>query len=104
MITDPEQISRDCWLFDQEALQEYILCACQNIGGGLLDKPGRYPDFYHTCFCLSGLSLAQHGLAQDQLIGSPTNLLKPIHPVYNLTIDAVELAKSHFSVPFIPQS
>ncbi|TPP66847.1 Farnesyltransferase subunit beta [Fasciola gigantica] len=29
-------------------------------GGGLIDKPGKYPDCYHTCYALSGLSIAQH--------------------------------------------
>ncbi|CAH8875517.1 unnamed protein product [Trichobilharzia szidati] len=29
-------------------------------GGGLIDKPGTNPDPYHTCYALSGLSLAQH--------------------------------------------
>lgn len=28
--------------------------------GGLRDKPGKRHDFYHTCYCLSGLSSAQH--------------------------------------------
>ena len=32
----------DHWLFNQEALQEYILTCCQNPHGGLLDKPGKY--------------------------------------------------------------
>lgn len=30
------------WLFNQEALQEYILVCCQHPHGGLLDKPGKY--------------------------------------------------------------
>ena len=30
------------WIFDQEALQEYILICCQHPFGGLLDKPGKY--------------------------------------------------------------
>ena len=77
------------WLFDQGALQEYILVCCQVIiqwvldqiilqvynldymkfmswklnikdhRGGLLDKPGKSRDFYHTCYTLSGLALAQ---------------------------------------------
>lgn len=35
------------WLFNQEALQEYILICCQNPHGGLLDKPGKYVE--HFC-------------------------------------------------------
>ncbi|CAL8102406.1 unnamed protein product [Calicophoron daubneyi] len=29
-------------------------------GGGLIDKPGKNADVYHTCYALSGLSMAQH--------------------------------------------
>ena len=50
----------ELWQFNQEALQEYILYCCQFPNGGLLDKPGKTRDFYHTCYCLSGLSTSQH--------------------------------------------
>lgn len=30
------------------------------LEGGLRDKPGKRRDYYHTCYCLSGLSIAQH--------------------------------------------
>ncbi|EIW65846.1 hypothetical protein TREMEDRAFT_74941 [Tremella mesenterica DSM 1558] len=59
-------------LFDNVALQEYILVAAQNesgAGGGLRDKPGKRPDAYHTCNNLSGLSIAQH-----HMIHSPIRL------------------------------
>ncbi|GAC97897.1 farnesyltransferase beta subunit [Pseudozyma hubeiensis SY62] len=52
-------------LFDRVGLQEYILVAAQRTGskgGGLRDKPGKSPDAYHTCYNLSGLSLAQHSV------------------------------------------
>jgi protein farnesyltransferase subunit beta len=42
----------DHWLFDQRALQEYLLICCQDPRGGLLDKPGKSRDFYHTCYTL----------------------------------------------------
>ena len=32
--------------------------ACQT-DMGLRDKPGKRPDFYHTCYCLSGLAVSQ---------------------------------------------
>lgn len=32
----------------------------QGPQGGLRDKPGKPPDYYHTCYCLSGLSVSQH--------------------------------------------
>uniref|UniRef100_A0A3B3Z849 Prenyltransferase alpha-alpha toroid domain-containing protein n=1 Tax=Periophthalmus magnuspinnatus TaxID=409849 RepID=A0A3B3Z849_9GOBI len=53
-------LSEQRWMFEQQALQEYILLCCQNPSGGLVDKPGKARDFYHTCYCLSGLSIAQH--------------------------------------------
>ncbi|XP_065188946.1 protein farnesyltransferase subunit beta-like [Sycon ciliatum] len=42
------------------SLQSYLLTCCQYPGGGLVDKPGKRPDFYHTCYALSGLSIAQN--------------------------------------------
>lgn len=99
------------YLFDREALQEYILLCCQSNYGGLLDKPGKGPDFYHTCYCLSGLSVAQHSIHYDQDMGAETkgglrslmwyckneyvivgdlatNSLNPTHPVHNITLRA----------------
>lgn len=34
-------LSMSHWMFDQSALQEYILLCCQCPAGGLLDKPGK---------------------------------------------------------------
>jgi protein farnesyltransferase subunit beta len=50
-------------LYNREALQRYILFACQHSAGGLRDKPPKNPDAYHTVSCLSGLSSAQHRVA-----------------------------------------
>ncbi len=36
-----------------------MLC-CQDPRGGLVDKPGKGRDFYHTCYTLSGLSVSQN--------------------------------------------
>ncbi|KAF9002448.1 terpenoid cyclases/protein prenyltransferase alpha-alpha toroid [Cyathus striatus] len=47
-------------LYDQKALQEYLLYAGQHPAGGLRDKPPKNADAYHTLYCLSGLSAAQH--------------------------------------------
>lgn len=45
----------------------------------------RTSDFYHTCYCLSGLSIAQHQISDPEFIlGGPTNLLKAIDPEFNL--------------------
>lgn len=121
------ELSRQHWMFEQQALQEYILLCCQNPTGGLLDKPGksvphlldthahthtntmthsnslqsnmihmvllihinppppscghvfRSRDFYHTCYCLSGLSIAQHfgnmDLHHELILGKEDNRL-----------------------------
>ena len=49
--------------FNQKALQRYVLQCGQSIEsegtGGLRDKPGKGRDFYHSCYALSGLAIAQ---------------------------------------------
>ena len=49
----------------------------QDPRGGLVDKPGKTRDFYHTCYALSGLSVAQHppAGADPILVGGEVNLL-----------------------------
>ena len=46
-------------LYDVFLLERYILLCAQEVTGGLRDKPSKPRDFYHTCYCLSGLSVAQ---------------------------------------------
>ncbi|KAF9039073.1 terpenoid cyclases/protein prenyltransferase alpha-alpha toroid [Panaeolus papilionaceus] len=50
----------DDGLYNRQALQEYLLYAGQHPAGGLRDKPPKHADAYHTLYCLSGLSSAQH--------------------------------------------
>ncbi len=59
-IDGGEHLHPELWQFNQEALQEYILYCCQSPHGGLIDKPGKSRDFYHSCYCLSGLAVSQH--------------------------------------------
>ena len=66
--TDKDHLHPELWHFNQEALQRYVLYCCQSPQGGLLDKPGKTRDFYHTCYCLSGLSLSQHCFADSKTI------------------------------------
>lgn len=44
-----------------------------------LPCPCRSRDFYHTCYCLSGLSIAQHfgsgAMLHDVVLGVPENAL-----------------------------
>lgn len=62
-------------------------CACGGLWGaeepllrGLSSPcPCRSRDFYHTCYCLSGLSIAQHfgsgAMLHDVVLGVPENAL-----------------------------
>ncbi|KAF9438831.1 hypothetical protein BGZ76_004142 [Entomortierella beljakovae] len=107
------------FVYDREALQEYLLVACQSKSGGLRDKPSKSADYYHTCYCLSGLSLSQHQVSfrhdikdiapgplsallwtqrldKQMVIGSPDNLVHATHPVLNIRLEKVRKAFVHF--------
>nr|CCA25568.1 prenyltransferaselike protein putative [Albugo laibachii Nc14] len=87
----------------QLQLQKYILLCGQQLEGGLRDKPGKPRDHYHTCYCLSGLSIAQHGdILQERgsepiVYGSSSNLLPPVHPAYNIGMDKVKFVQQYFA-------
>lgn len=84
------------------ALERYLLLCGQCVDGGLRDKPSKNRDFYHTCYCLSGLSTAQHyGHPNDQLndsfyggnnslYGHPINVLQKTDPSLNIDVNKVE--------------
>lgn len=59
---NPESNPLSSPLFHPLALQEYLVICCQDNSGGMRDKPKKSRDFYHTCYDLSGLSIAQHSL------------------------------------------
>lgn len=77
----------------------------QEQEGGLKDKPGKHRDFYHTCYCLSGLSVCQHCMSKDAdsspppkaMFGPYLNLLEPIHPLYNVELEHYYEAHEYFS-------
>ena len=51
------------------------------------DKPGVGRDHYHTCYCLSGLSLAQHygRCGVVEVVGPlESNMLAKVDPVVNV--------------------
>ena len=93
-------LSADHWLFDTDALQEYLLLCCQRPAGGLIDKPGRNPDPYHCCYALSGLSAAQHfNFARFMItheLGSADNLLRRTDTLHNVAPRCVDTALEHF--------
>ncbi|KAA3680687.1 protein farnesyltransferase subunit beta [Paragonimus westermani] len=133
-------LSNDEALFNVSALQEYILLCCQKVShtrsngfdshvnatprggssGGLIDKPGKNPDCYHTCYALSGLSVAQHcprpyendrsilpGSADVSVPSRPTqcvetlgddpdNELADLDPRHNIVHDGLALMVTYF--------
>eukprot|EP01100_Stratorugosa_tubuloviscum_P011501 TRINITY_DN5131_c0_g4_i1.p1 TRINITY_DN5131_c0_g4~~TRINITY_DN5131_c0_g4_i1.p1 ORF type:complete len:269 (-),score=117.27 TRINITY_DN5131_c0_g4_i1:191-997(-) len=93
-------IDNGIWLFDQIGLQNYILFCCQDINGGLKDKPGKNCDFYHTCYSLCGLSIAQNNLPITEEV-TKTNehdpiKLKNINSRYGVASDKIELILNYF--------
>ncbi|KAJ0054274.1 hypothetical protein Pint_02706 [Pistacia integerrima] len=92
-------------LFHGIALQRYILLCSQDPGGGLKDKPRKSRDYYHTCYCLSGLSVCQYSWLKDEdasplpraVLGPHSNLLEPIHPIFNVVLDRYHEAHEFFS-------
>lgn len=90
------------WLLDQWSLQRYILVCCQGARGGLKDKPGKSPDFYHTCYCLSGLSVAQHydgqgGKEEKSVMGVDLNGLRPVNSLYNIESSNLQTAMDFYA-------
>jgi len=84
---------------NQYTLQKYILVCCQNHDGGLRDKPGKPRDFYHSCYCLSGLSVSQHTLSSKSpiVLGNLNNLVRSTHPVFNIRWEKAHQALMYFS-------
>ncbi|KTG43806.1 hypothetical protein cypCar_00020409 [Cyprinus carpio] len=93
-------LSVSSWMFERKALQEYILTLAAQNSCEPLDNTGKSRDFYHTCYCLSGLSIAQHfgnkDLHNELIIGRDENRLAPTHPVYNICPEKVAQAIEHF--------
>ncbi|XP_053695314.1 protein farnesyltransferase subunit beta [Sabethes cyaneus] len=85
-------------LFHRIALQEYVFICCQKPTGGLIDKPGKPADLYHTCYTLSGLAVAQHceTALPPMVFGHSENELLPTHPVHNVPPKAVIDAYKYF--------
>lgn len=96
----------DNLLFSKESLQEYLLICCQDSRGGLIDKPGKSRDFYHTCYTLSGLSVAQNIVNDSEtikcVVGHKDNELNSTHPLYNIGLDSALDACNFFKTLPIP--
>jgi protein farnesyltransferase subunit beta len=87
-------------LFDAPMLERYILLCAQDVHGGLRDKPSKSRDFYHSCYNLSGLSVAQHYSSggEEQQYGDPlASKVLQTHPCYNIRVDRVQTILKHFA-------
>lgn len=93
-------------LFDSMYLQQYVLLCSQIEVGGFRDKPGKGRDYYHTCYCLSGLSIAQYSwtdeadsppLPRDVFGPYSKCLLEQVHPLFNVVLDRYYEAREYFS-------
>ncbi|VDP08311.1 unnamed protein product [Soboliphyme baturini] len=103
---DPKKYASLQWIFDSQALQNYILICCQYPLGGLIDKPGKNRDYYHTCYNLSGLSIAQHfdmeGNVASFVVGSDSNKLVENDAIYNITLRRSKEAQCYFETLSLP--
>ena len=88
-------------LYDQLSLQAYILFACQNLqSGGLIDKPGKFPDLFHTNYATAGLSLSQECLKDNfkvALNSDLDNVFEKLNPIYCVTQEKIEKALKYFA-------
>lgn len=98
------------------ALCNYILMCCQSEKfPGLVDKPGKSTDFYHTNYVLCGLSLCQNlyhytepekgidsflfSYTTETLLDSsspPENKLESLNPIFGLPLGVAEKMKRFF--------
>lgn len=100
-----ESVSSEPSMFNRSALKSYILNCCQEPTGGLRDKIGKSPDFYHTNYTLCGLSLAEHiyeaesvnayGFTATESIDGAA-YTSPINPVFGLPLETAEKCRRHF--------
>jgi protein farnesyltransferase subunit beta len=79
-------------MFDQRALQEYLLTVAQDAIGGFHDKPGKFRDHYHTAYSLLGLSIAMLDAGGGAVVlGRESNRIARAHPSFGVPVEAIEL-------------
>ena len=88
-------------LYDQLSLQAYILFACQNTkGGGLVDKPGKHPDLFHTNYATAGLILSQECQIENCKVALSSDLDKifeKVNPIYCTIDEKIKKAIFYYS-------
>jgi protein farnesyltransferase subunit beta len=88
-------------LYDQLALQAYIIFCCQNSNGGLVDKPGKGPDLFHTNYAMLGLALSQKSCLDDKdftisLTYDDEVSFDDIDPVFTINKNKLKRAKEYY--------
>lgn len=91
-------------LYDQLALQAYILFCCQANGGGLIDKPGKNPDLFHTNYAMLGLALSQKTTLESDFTLSLSYDDKisfaEIDPIFTINTEKIKNAKKYYFEKF----
>ena len=77
-------------IMNSTALAGYITACCQGKFGGLRDKPGKYPDYYHTSYGFSGYVCTD--------VGKEDENFNEICPLYNLTVGISERLQKHLDL------
>ena len=90
-------------LYDQLSLQAYILFCCQEENGGIKDKPGKYPDLFHTNYASSGLILSMECLVEHCKVALSNELEKELgdkkhNPIFNLEDEKVQKCLKYFKM------
>ena len=62
----------------------------------------RSRDVYHTCYDLSGLSVAQNSPCSLVIGPKHVNYVELVHPLYNLVISSAMEGLTHFGLLPIP--
>lgn len=94
----------------RKELAEFVLKCAQFRDGGLRDKPGAYPDAYHTNYALCGLAhaLSNYSIGPSVFdwevsrldLGIESTLvdrLRPLNPIFGTTLGAAEAMRAFFA-------
>jgi protein farnesyltransferase subunit beta len=119
-VTSPSLWNRGtplpCPQLNSDALKKYVLSCAQAPDGGLRDKPGMRPDFYHSLYSLAGLSATQYRYVFDEMVqpvdgedqvpfkwvvtgemhGEESDRVAQIHPLFVLPWGDAERIKNWF--------
>ena len=71
------------------------MCCQDDEKGGLMDKPGKGADFYHTSYSLARLSLCSSSAEEIRYARAEIKLGK-IDPVFNVMEENLKKAKEYF--------